>query len=544
MLGERIIVRAQPAHPQCSPHAMSLLLTSFAGSLPASRLSSSWRLSPAAPGRPGGGVTAPAPIAAQRSGRFCRRSMTPTPAPRSGAAATSRAAGRSRSIASSAPCAIPRRTRPTSCRFRACAARTGVPDGSGSTAPWTAWRSFRRSTWSRSATTTGSPTATTGSPPPGWRGAVDDRRRRHSARAAGRDPARAGQARCQQLSSARRDAAGGSGRQLAHGRAAQRVGRASLARTSSATTMRARDRPPSAALARSGPVRRARRAADPHPRHLRRAGPVARLRRNARRARHDRPDHWRRRPPARVPLLRDRCVPRAAALRPRQPRRGVGVGPHRARPCCREPMPDARLVEEAGLRLIGFSGSPIYNGRGMQVSAPRDVGEGVRWPGCARTRARPVIVVSHAPPRDVNDDDDLAHRGFTAFRWLNNRLAPPLWLHGHTALVRRGLDAAVRLVRRHALLQLHRRDAHRARAAQRRWMSRSRSAGPRSAACLLVLAGLTVALLVRPAIFSFAAPRDDTAVTVAHRSRGRERAGPARAAAHALVRLGGRARCR
>jgi hypothetical protein len=48
--------------------------------------------------------------------------------------------------------------------------------------------------------------------------------------------------------------------------------------------------------------------------------------------------------------------------------------------------------------------------------------------------------VSHAPPRDVNDDDDLAHRGFTAFRWLRGRLEPPLWLHGHTALIRRGLD--------------------------------------------------------------------------------------------------------
>ena len=27
-----------------------------------------------------------------------------------------------------------------------------------------------------------------------------------------------------------------------------------------------------------------------------------------------------------------------------------------------------------------------------------------------------------------------------AYRWLANRLRPPLWLHGHTALVRRGVD--------------------------------------------------------------------------------------------------------
>ena len=49
-------------------------------------------------------------------------------------------------------------------------------------------------------------------------------------------------------------------------------------------------------------------------------------------------------------------------------------------------------------------------------------------------------MVSHAPPRDVNDDDDIAHRGFVAFRWLVERIRPPLWLHGHTALVRRGID--------------------------------------------------------------------------------------------------------
>ena len=34
-----------------------------------------------------------------------------------------------------------------------------------------------------------------------------------------------------------------------------------------------------------------------------------------------------------------------------------------------EPMPDARLVDEAGLRLIGFSGSPTYSGRGLEVRA-------------------------------------------------------------------------------------------------------------------------------------------------------------------------------
>jgi hypothetical protein len=112
---------------------------------------------------------------------------------------------------------------------------------------------------------------------------------------------------------------------------------------------------------------------------------------------------------------------------------------HTERELLPEPMEDGRIVEELGIRLVGFSGSPRYNERGMQRSAlgmwARVLGA---WP---RLRgAGPLLVVTHAAPRDVNDDDDLAHRGFVAFRWLLDRLGAPLWLHGHTALVRRGID--------------------------------------------------------------------------------------------------------
>jgi uncharacterized protein len=104
-----------------------------------------------------------------------------------------------------------------------------------------------------------------------------------------------------------------------------------------------------------------------------------------------------------------------------------------------QPIPDASVVTEAGLRIIGFSGSPTYSGRGMEVTGPGMWGRaGLAW---LRTLGRrPLLVISHAPPRGVNDDTDLAHRGFTSFRWLVHRLTPPLWLHGHTALVRRGID--------------------------------------------------------------------------------------------------------
>lgn len=104
------------------------------------------------------------------------------------------------------------------------------------------------------------------------------------------------------------------------------------------------------------------------------------------------------------------------------------------------PMPEGKVVDEAGLHLLGFSGSPRYSDRGMQFT------EAEMWlrVGAAALSARgagPLLVMTHAPPRDTNDDADPAHRGFRAFRWLADVIHPPLWLHGHTALVRRGLDA-------------------------------------------------------------------------------------------------------
>lgn len=112
---------------------------------------------------------------------------------------------------------------------------------------------------------------------------------------------------------------------------------------------------------------------------------------------------------------------------------------HTERTLLPEPMADGTLVREAGLVLMGFSGSPTYNRRNMQVSSIGMWGR-VLFGWWRARRSGPLIMVTHAPPRDINDDDDLAHRGFTAYRWLVERLSPPLWLHGHTALVRRGID--------------------------------------------------------------------------------------------------------
>ena len=47
-------------------------------------------------------------------------------------------------------------------------------------------------------------------------------------------------------------------------------------------------------------------------------------------------------------------------------------------------------------------------------------------------RSSPVLVVSHAPPRGVGDHPgNRYHLGYAGYRWLLERLRPPLWLHGH-----------------------------------------------------------------------------------------------------------------
>lgn len=119
-----------------------------------------------------------------------------------------------------------------------------------------------------------------------------------------------------------------------------------------------------------------------------------------------------------------------------------------------EPMADGRIVDEAGVRLLPFAGSPRYAPHG-RPGVEQQVSGFTMWrrvlPAWPRAVGRrPLIVVSHAAPRGLNDATDQAHRGFPAFRWLLDRLAPPLWLHGHTALVRRGIDA--RCVRHHGTL--------------------------------------------------------------------------------------------
>ena len=54
------------------------------------------------------------------------------------------------------------------------------------------------------------------------------------------------------------------------------------------------------------------------------------------------------------------------------------------------------------------------------------------------------LLVTHAPPRDVNDRADPAHRGFESFRGFLERWRPPYHLHGHVHLYDRSQPSSQR----------------------------------------------------------------------------------------------------
>lgn len=93
-----------------------------------------------------------------------------------------------------------------------------------------------------------------------------------------------------------------------------------------------------------------------------------------------------------------------------------------------------------GLLLAGFPGSPRYCGDeplqyaewqiylGIIRMAPR-----LLWNKLRHGRALDVLI-THSPPRDVNDREDKAHRGFKALRSFLKWFQPAYQLHGHVHL--------------------------------------------------------------------------------------------------------------
>jgi len=90
-----------------------------------------------------------------------------------------------------------------------------------------------------------------------------------------------------------------------------------------------------------------------------------------------------------------------------------------------------RRLTFKGLRILGLEGSRWYNGEPIQY---RDYQmRRMIWsmmPGLW-FNGGVDIVVSHAPPRHINDREDRCHRGFDSYVKLIRRFSPLYFLHGH-----------------------------------------------------------------------------------------------------------------
>ena len=95
---------------------------------------------------------------------------------------------------------------------------------------------------------------------------------------------------------------------------------------------------------------------------------------------------------------------------------------------------DDHLVVYNGIRILGLGGCRRYHPGDHQYTDAQMR----RRIAKLRRKLKKVggvdIVVTHAPPRDVGDDDDPAHWGFEALLELLDKYKPQYLLHGHVHL--------------------------------------------------------------------------------------------------------------
>ena len=92
---------------------------------------------------------------------------------------------------------------------------------------------------------------------------------------------------------------------------------------------------------------------------------------------------------------------------------------------------DDCLVVYNGVRLLGLGGCRRYR-LGAHQYTEKEMRRRIRKIRFALWRAGGVdIVVTHAPPRNLGDDNDPAHWGFEALLELLDKYNPQYLIHGH-----------------------------------------------------------------------------------------------------------------
>lgn len=103
-----------------------------------------------------------------------------------------------------------------------------------------------------------------------------------------------------------------------------------------------------------------------------------------------------------------------------------------------------RIYEFNGIRILGFGGSMRYNINSKYQYTEKEMSARVK-----KLRFKLYfkkgfdILVTHAPAYQVNDGDDLPHKGFAVFRKLLDKYKPKYFIHGHVHLAYGGRSKRV-----------------------------------------------------------------------------------------------------
>lgn len=85
-----------------------------------------------------------------------------------------------------------------------------------------------------------------------------------------------------------------------------------------------------------------------------------------------------------------------------------------------------------GIRIMGLGGSMEYIPGADNQYTERQMAWRIRKMGKKLRRSRGIdILVSHAPAFQLNDMEDLPHRGFDCFNRLMKKYEPKYFVHGH-----------------------------------------------------------------------------------------------------------------
>lgn len=94
---------------------------------------------------------------------------------------------------------------------------------------------------------------------------------------------------------------------------------------------------------------------------------------------------------------------------------------------------DGGILEYNGYRFLGLGGCLRYH-PGEDQYTESEMRRRIRHLGWKLRRYGADVVVAHAPPRGMGDQEDPAHIGFQAFRELLDKYQPRWFLHGHIHL--------------------------------------------------------------------------------------------------------------